>query len=112
MSEHTPTPWEVLGTPFGPKIYTVQRYGAAVCQFFPFHEKGRNPKDAFLNAAANAALIVRAVNAHAQLVDSLTEMLEPYYEMEPADLFAKLPGEEAQRVVRARAVLASLKETV
>jgi hypothetical protein len=42
---------------------------------------------------------------HQELVDSLVELLEPYEGMEPADLFAKLPGEEAQRVVRARKVL-------
>lgn len=73
MSEHTPTPWKVFDTDFGPKIYTVQGDGAAVCQFFPFHEKGRNPADAFLNAEANAALIVRSVNTHAQLVAALED---------------------------------------
>lgn len=40
------------------------------------------------------------------LIDTAVEFLEPYEDMESADLFAKFPGEVAQRVVRARDVLA------
>jgi hypothetical protein len=52
-------------------------------------------------AEANARLIASAPD----LLDSVYEFLERYEDMESAELFAKLPGEEAQRVVRARAAL-------
>jgi hypothetical protein len=107
MGNHTPTPWEVLDTHFGPKIYTVQGNGAAVCQFFPFHEKGRNPTDAFLNADANAALIVRAVNAHAQLVAALEKIAKGTEDTHYP--FRSLPPGEMKRI--ARDALASLKES-
>ena len=48
--------------------------------------------------AEAAALIV-------SMRDSLYEFTAKYDGMANADLFAELPGEEAQRVVRARAVI-------
>lgn len=48
-----------------------------------------------------------ATHTGAGLLDSVVEFLDPYEGMEAADLFAKLPGTEAQRVVRARTSLAA-----
>lgn len=48
---------------------------------------------------ADAATLIVALR------DSLYEFTAKYDGMANADLFAELPGEEAQRVVRARAVI-------
>lgn len=66
MSEHTPTPWTSEHIKMnGPKIYAGDHEGDAVCQLFDKYGC------AFANASGNAALIVKAVNSHAALVNAL-----------------------------------------
>jgi len=102
MADHTPTPWAYRG---GPISDEDQREFASI-----------SAKDigdvAYLSLTdrplANAAFIVRAVNSHSELTDCLIEFLEPYHDQDCPTLFAKLPGTEAQRVVRARKILKTL----
>src|SRR4051812_17391903 len=106
MSGHTKGPWTARPAPYGFDIVVLDKpteralwvasVTTPIAEETPFYPSREECK-------ANVRLISHAP----ELVDSLYEMLDPYEGMEPADLFAKLPGTEAQRVVRARAVLQS-----
>ena len=68
MSAHTPTPWSVCE----PTLCIVgpEKEGIIVAE--ASHLRGHD------EAGANAALIVRAVNAHAALLETATDMLDEY----------------------------------
>jgi hypothetical protein len=94
MSEHTPTPWIVDATKFGPKIYETGRDADAICQLFD--KNGI----AFISDVANAAFIVRACNSHDALVKALEEIAGESGKKYPSSI----PISVAKRA------LASLKE--
>jgi len=69
-TQHTPTPWKVLqaGDPSGVPRVTSDKGGVAViCVNRYMGEKGPSAEE-----SANAAFIVRACNAHDELVAALT----------------------------------------
>lgn len=66
MTNHTPTPWKLEGLPavvVGPK-------GCILLEIVPCHLSG--DINSVEQQRANAEIIVRAVNNHAQLLDALT----------------------------------------
>lgn len=67
---HAPLPWRV-GSEYPATVFTTdaRTAGRLVCQCDP-HDKFHP------SSIANAALIVRAVNAHQALVEALTELME------------------------------------
>jgi hypothetical protein len=113
LTLHSEGPWELVEATEHHGPYVVNRGGGTVADLyamsnptFPSTRNGGISRPVpFSDADANAAFIVTACNAHEALRDSLYEMLEPYEGMESPDLFAKLPGTEAQRVTRARDAL-------
>lgn len=86
MSEHTPTPWIITGvsTGWGTDNGRFRILGAATSQREEFficencHASVRGP-DA-REQAANAALIVKAVNSHEALVKALKDILDANYD--------------------------------
>lgn len=66
MSKHTPTPWEVGDTGDGWNISATLADANGV----RIHRVARK-----LDSEADAAYIVRAVNAHEQLVEALRDVL-------------------------------------
>jgi hypothetical protein len=95
MSEHSPLPWKIDGantSNFGSQIKTASKVKASrvACRL------GGPDRD------ANAALIVRAVNAHAMLVAALEEI---------AGLSSTSPYPSSTPIFVARSILASLKES-
>ena len=88
MSKHTPTPWSI-GSTVGLRKTLLTKEGAMVAKVLSVSE---------LHAHANAALIVRAVNCHAELVDFLKDRLEVMtfpedVENRLIDLLARARGE-------------------
>ena len=73
MSGHTPLPWDVVpgNQNHGPYITTA--FGTTVCDLYAMsHPISGEPKAVwFTDAALNAELIVRAVNAHDELLKAL-----------------------------------------
>jgi hypothetical protein len=65
---HTPTPWHTGTGPAARIVY--EQTGAAVCDAKTFH--GKHEREV---AEANASLIVRAVNAHDALVESVEDLV-------------------------------------
>lgn len=79
MSEHTELPWAVSSLPpikISPTLYAHRIYCAH--NFTPARGYGRTPE----RATANAEYIVRACNAHEDLVKELQSALEDF-ESEP-----------------------------
>lgn len=79
MAEHTPTPWEVCnGTDIFPVDDPEARRYIANCdpEDAPVENDGDHPYTDmnFAEAKANTAFIVRAVNAHDDLVKALKEI--------------------------------------
>lgn len=76
---HTPTPWAVED-PFGPEQYSIVQDGLAAYdwQFIAHVPVGNLVDGEFprMQAEANAAFIVRAVNSHDALVSALEEARE------------------------------------
>jgi hypothetical protein len=98
MSEHSPLPWRVFTHPSGTKLVGVGgKDGQGILDAGFGVWAWEDPQ-----GMANAALIVRAVNAHAQLVAALEEIAG----MGPN---TKYPSSTPISV--ARAALASLKES-
>jgi hypothetical protein len=106
MGEHTPTPWKLHaprsvnypndGPPYGHSIYAENRSIAN-----PVSNDGVSP---------DAAFIVKAVNSHDALVDTLKfllETLEMYCIQRGTDISSPTPE---SAIGRARAVLASLAQ--
>ena len=97
MNKTSPTPW-VMGPERG--IIEDAR-GLGVADIFDYS-----------NWEANGQLILRAVNAHDELVASLTEMTPP---MPPRDarchigICAQIDCSHCQRIARAHAALAKVK---
>ena len=73
MSEpkHTPTPWHVESTRYGPYVSSETDMVVAECS----QRCGNKPRE---QADANAALIVRAVNAHEQMVGALESVAQAF----------------------------------
>ena len=80
MTEHTPTPWELIEATEHHGAYVVNSWGRTVCDLYamsnPMAESVRNGGTSFPvpfdDMAANAELIVKAVNNH----DALVKVLE------------------------------------
>jgi hypothetical protein len=109
MSEHTPTPWRVeqgTGLVWGNCSTfddgTPDKFGVPVTdgQLERPWAKGQGPT--YEEMEANAAFIVRAVNAHAQLVAALERLIEVSH---------SISEEQTDAIASAHAVLASLKES-
>lgn len=72
IRKYTPTPWKVTagtiidGATRGSLATVPERFGEGITE---------DDSDGFYETRANAALIVRAVNAHEDLVNALTELL-------------------------------------
>jgi hypothetical protein len=84
-TQHTPTPWAIPGANvfrvIAPHDPRKDRYGywRIVADFIPeayADEEGIGPE-----AAANARLVVRAVNSHAELLDALKHLLSRVAEL-------------------------------
>ncbi len=94
MSKHTPTPWSHWDG--------SNRFGLYIgVNYIPIGECGAGSKITSEVTKANAAFIVRAVNAHDELVAALEEALE-------ALMFTNARSTAA---TNARAALAKAKET-
>lgn len=78
MSEHTPTPWELRNNSYGhPHDFSGSdgtQIGGCYVRGGPWTATGFENKEAQQCDAANAALIVRAVNSHAALRAALEEI--------------------------------------
>lgn len=100
MSAHSPLPWEVPDGGIRPAIFAED--GSHVASM----------SDTGDEAEANAALIVRAVNAHDELVAALRDLTNAYPESDDdnseANLWARYGSEFASAVSKARAALAKL----
>ena len=94
-TQHTPTPWKVLqaGDPSGVPRVTSDKGGVAViCVNRYMGEKGPSAEE-----SANAAFIVRACNAHDELVAALRELLwtEQFDDDDPRLIAARLQSRAA-----------------
>jgi hypothetical protein len=77
MSEHTPTPWELIEATEHHGAYVVNGWGRTVCDLYamsnPMAASVRNGGTSFPvpfdDMAANAAFIVKAVNSHEALLE-------------------------------------------
>lgn len=68
MPAHTPTPWQLKDHNRG-ALWVEDGMGVAIAELPDWLPEVFNPR------AANAALIVRSVNAHEALVDALARLL-------------------------------------
>ncbi len=67
--EHTPIPWTIQEASKGPdRDYGIMANGGVIAEVF---EHGGSEYEICVDAEANAAFIVRAVNNHAKLLKAL-----------------------------------------
>lgn len=102
MTKHTPTPWRLTTVNYLPTIVAYHPTAAAlpnatgdVVMAMPGPHFDKAERD------ANAALIVRAVNSHDELVAALRAMVDAYKDSCPDD-------EQPSMVRQAIAILAKL----
>lgn len=98
MTEHTPTPWEIRKDDEG--AYIGAKDGDRYIRIVQICGSLLNP-----SIAADAALIVRAVNSHAALVEALGHALERL-EAHQESAYCQLSGyRDNEAVDKARAAL-------
>jgi len=123
MSEHSPTPWEVVETTEHHGPYIITTWGTTICDLYtmsnPMVASVRNGGDSFpvhfTDADANAAFIVKAVNSHDALIAALIG-IAAFDDIGANDRLAtngSYSGFDEPGGVRvAREALASIKEAV
>ena len=103
MSENTPTPWELRNNSYGhPHDFSGSdgtQIGGCYVRGGPWTATGFENKEAQQCDAANAALIVRAVNSHAALRAALSKIADEAEEFSHGD-------QNAQSIVRGLAAIA------
>jgi hypothetical protein len=88
--ETSPLPWDLIEATEHHGPYIVNAYGGTVCDFYamsnPLNLSIRNGGDSapisFTCADGNAALAVRAVNMHGELIEALESLLSDSHSYE------------------------------
>ena len=115
MSGHSPTPWEVVEANENHGAYVVNVFGGDVCDLYAMSNPsawsvsngGDSRAVPFLDADANARLIVKAVNSH----DALVEALKPFALNPGAVSLSKALGHiSREHLLAARDAIETLKE--
>ena len=101
MSKHTPTPWSVDDTRLG-----IMAGYQSIAQ--TFRDRSKTIADREAEAQANAAFIVRACNAHEQLVEALKQTADTLWNL--ADKFPLGSAVRNTLEDEYKAVMAALKE--
>jgi hypothetical protein len=94
---YTPTPW-LISRRSSTAIETGQ--GMLIASTGGYSDTGRDSEDIHDEQTANAALIVRAVNSHAELLEALETLVRFYRENDAAQV---IPEWEKARAAIAKA---------
>ncbi|KQQ94971.1 hypothetical protein [Massilia sp. Leaf139] len=103
-TKHTPTPWRVTdGTNIKDDCRPISEHGVLIAGAHGYNGSGFFPSDE--EAAANATFIVRACNAHEELVKALrvikTQSIGDDWTAEQAMAFVKQHAADALAAVEA-----------